>query len=270
MHVQVKFFAIFREFTKIKSESKEISEGTTVERLWKEYAATHARIANLRAAYAVNQQLVKPDHVLRDGDEIAFLPPVSGGAGTSHRKDAKRAKKTHKVVENSIPSRSLRLRGEAILTRKPIDLNALYNRVAFPGAGAILTFSGVVRDNAHGKSVKHLEYEAYAKMAEATMRVIIAEIKSRWQDARVAMAHRIGRLEIGEASLGIAVSAPHRPEAYAASRYAIERVKAILPVWKKEFATDGEHWVEGPVAGDLPPEKAEKIVVQAEYESRAE
>ncbi len=272
MRVQVKFFAIFREFTKIKSESKEISEGTTVERLWKEYAAAYARIANLRAAYAVNQQLVKPDHVLRDGDEIAFLPPVSGGGqkgkaqkekGKSRIRESTRISRRTKII--SVDSRDSRK--NAFITRKPIDLNALYNRVAFPGAGAILTFSGVVRDNAHGKSVKYLEYEAYAEMAEATMRVIIAEIKSRWQDARVAMAHRIGRLEIGEASLGIAVSAPHRPEAYAASRYAIERVKAILPVWKKEFATDGEHWVEGPVAGDLPPEKAEAIVHSAEAEA---
>jgi molybdopterin synthase catalytic subunit len=237
MRVQVKFFAIFREFTKIKSESKEISEGTTVEWLWKEYAATYARIANLRAAYAVNQQLVKSDHVLREGDEIAFLPPVSGGAAKVKRRKAKGknakgkpTRTTQKWKMSGVDSRG----SDAFITNKPIDLNALYNQVAFPGAGAIITFSGVVRDNAHGKSIKYLQYEAYAEMAEASMRDIIAEIKSRWQEARVAMAHRIGRLEIGEASLGIAVSAPHRPEAYAASRYAIERAKAILPVWKKE------------------------------------
>lgn len=251
MRVQVKFFAIFREFTKVKSEWKELAEGTTVENLWKEYAATYPRVANFRAAYAVNQRLTKPDEVLHDGDEIAFLPPVSGGS-KPQRTQRKRRK-------NSVSS----VAKDAFITRKPIDLNALYRRVTFPGAGAIITFSGVVRDNAHGKSVKHLEYEAYGEMAEATMRDIIAEIKSRWQDARVAMAHRVGRLEIGEASLVIAVSAPHRPEAYAASRYAIERLKAILPVWKKEFAADGEHWVEGPVAGELPPEKAEKIIQNA-------
>ncbi len=268
MRVQVKFFAIFREFTKLKSESKEIADGTTAEILWKEYAATYPRIGNLRAAYAVNQQLVRPDHLLRDGDEIAFLPPVSGGAGKAKRQKLKAKSNARKATVQkknkiSVDSRDSRTRG-AFITKKQIDLNALYNHVAFPGAGAIITFSGVVRDNAHGKSVKHLEYEAYGEMAEATMRDIIAEIKSRWQDARVAMAHRIGRLEIGEASLVITVSAPHRPEAYAASRYAIERVKAILPVWKKEFATDGEHWVEGPVAGELPPEKADAIVRKAE------
>ncbi len=143
-------------------------------------------------------------------------------------------------------------------------MNALYKRVAFPGAGAILIFAGVVRDNSQGKSVDHLEYEAYPAMAEESMRQIIEEIHARWADVRAAMAHRIGKLKIGEASLLIAVAAPHRPEAYAASRYAIERVKAIVPVWKKEFTLDGEHWVEGPVAGELPPAKAEAIARKAE------
>ena len=267
MRVHVKFFAIFREFTQIKSESVEISDGTTVESLWRAYAAAHPRIAKLRAAYAVNQQLAKPDHVLREGDEIAFLPPVSGGAGRkSNRRGVKDAKRNIKSLRSLRSFGSARdgLRGDALVTRQPLDLNALYDRVAFPSAGAILVFSGVVRDNAQGKSVKHLEYEAYPELAERTLRDIIAEIKARWADARVAMAHRVGKLKIGEASLIIAVAAPHRPEAYAASRYAIERVKAILPVWKKEFWVDGEHWVEGPVAGELGAEKAEKIVAGAE------
>ena len=156
------------------------------------------------------------------------------------------------------------MKKDAFITRKTIDLNALYNCVAFPGAGAILLFSGVVRDNSKGKSVKHLEYEAYPEMAEQSMRDIIAEIHERWAEVRVAMTHRIGKIKIGDSSLIIAVSAPHRPEAYAASRYAIERIKAILPVWKKEFATDGANWVEGPIAGDLAPEKADAIVREAE------
>ena len=265
MRVQVKFFAIFREFTKVKSESKEIADGTTVEHLWKEYTAMYPRIANLRAAYAVNQQLAKSDQVLRDGDEIAFLPPVSGGAGMRRPHKTQRAQRKIKK-KNDNPLRSSRLRGDAFITNKPLDFNALYKQVAFSGAGAIITFSGVVRDNAQGKSVDHLEYETYAEMAEQTMRDIIAEIKTRWPGARTAMAHRVGRLEVGEASLVIAVAAPHRPQAYAASRYAIERLKAILPVWKKEFATDGEHWVEGPIVGEVPSEKAEKAVEEAERE----
>lgn len=268
--VHIKFFAIFREFTGIKSEWKEIAEGTTVEQLWDAYRAAHARLGNLRAAYGVNQKLAKPEQVLRDGDEVGFLPPVSGGTGQAKSKNrkgksakskAKSKKRTHP------PTHSHTILPDAFITRQPLNLAALVKQVEFPGAGAILTFSGVVRDNARGKSVDHLEYEAYPEMAEQTMREIIAEIKTRWADARVAMAHRVGRLAIEQASLIIVVAAPHRPEAYAASRYAIERIKAILPVWKKEFARDSDYWVEGPFAGAIPPEKAEEIVRKAEVEA---
>jgi len=272
--VRVKFFAIFRETTGLREDRAEIVPGTTVEQLWQQYAARFPRLPKLRAAYAINQRLAKSDQLLNDGDEVAFLPPVSGGTGKKlNRKDAKGAKrkkilresprisqKKKKISEDSRDSREK----SAFITRKPIDLNALYRAVAFPGAGAIILFSGVVRDNAQGKLVDHLEYEAYPEMAEQSMRDIIAEIKTRWADTKVAIAHRIGRLGIGDASLVIAVASPHRPEAYAASRYAIERVKAILPVWKKEFWTDGEHWVEGPVAGELGAEKADEVVRKAE------
>ncbi|MBI3913004.1 MAG: molybdenum cofactor biosynthesis protein MoaE [Chloroflexi bacterium] len=265
MRVHVKFFAIFREMTGIQTESKEIAAGTSIEKLWNDYRAAHPRLGNLRAAFAINQRLAQPDQVLNDGDEVGFLPPVSGGAGKakSAKQKAKSKKRTH------TPTHSHTILPDAFITRKPLDLNALCKQVAFPGAGAIITFSGVVRDNARGKQVDHLEYEAYPEMAEQTMRDIIAEIKTRWSDARVAIAHRIGRLNVGDASLIIAVAAPHRPDAYAASRYAIERVKAILPVWKKEFATDADYWVEGPLAGEMPAEKAEAIVRKAEEDAGA-
>lgn len=271
MRVQVKFFAIFREMVGVKSEPKEIADGTTVEQLWNDYRANHARLGNIRAAYAVNQKLVKGDQVLREGDEIGFLPPVSGGAQSLDRENARKVRKPRKELASRKKnirgdSRNSRTNKDTFITRKPLDLAALIKRVEFSGAGAIITFSGVVRDNAHGKAVKHLEYEAYSEMAEGTLRDIIAEIHDRWADTRVAMAHRVGKLKIGEASLIIVVASPHRPEAYAASRYAIERVKAILPVWKKEFATDGERWVEGPVAGELPPENAEKVAVATDGE----
>ena len=237
MRVQIKFFAIFREMIGLKAESKEIAENTTVEQLWHEYAARSPRAENIRAAYAVNQKLVNGDHVLRDGDEVGFLPPVSGGQGKSKESKVQSAQKDAKGTRrksNRGDSRDSRIRKDAIITPKPLDLGAFVQRVAFSGAGAIVTFSGVVRDNARGKSVKYLEYEAYVEMAEQSL------------------------LEI------IAVAAPHRAEAYAASRYAIERIKAVLPVWKKEFAVDGASWVEGPVAGELSAEQAEAVANQAE------
>ncbi len=254
MRVHVKFFAILREMTGIGNEWTEVPEGTTIESLWKQYASRSPRVGSIRAAFAVNQRLVKSNQVLNDGDEVGFLPPVSGGAVTR-----KRTAKRSAARKRTSPL------GDATVTKERLDLGALMKRVAFPGAGAIVTFSGVVRDNSGGKSVEHLEYEAYPEMAESTLQLIISEIKERWPDVRTAIAHRVGKLKIGEASLLIVNAAPHRAEAYAASRYAIERIKVILPVWKKEFAVDGNHWVEGPVAGEVAAEKAEAIVRDADY-----
>lgn len=261
MRVQVKFFAIFREMLGIQSEAKEISDGTTVEQLWQAYVAASPRAITIRAAYAVNQKLVQADHVLREGDIVGFLPPVSGGAGQATSQKLKAKSKAPSVKRKTKNLRAARITADAFITRKPLDVGVFVKRVAFPGAGAIIAFAGVVRDNSQGKNVDHLEYEAYPEMAEQSLRDIIAEIHERWVDVRVAIGHRIGKLKIGDASLIIAVAAPHRPEGYAASRYAIERIKAIVPVWKKEFATDGESWVEGPVAGEIPAEKAEQIAL---------
>ncbi len=130
------------------------------------------------------------------------------------------------------------------ITSDPLDPRIVEEAVAHSGAGAICTFLGVVRDNNLGKAVRYLEYEAYPPMAEKTMRQIGDEIAARWPEARVAMVHRIGRMEIGEASVVIAVSSPHRAQAFEACRYAIDRLKAIVPIWKKEVWEDGEHWVE--------------------------
>ncbi|HYL07049.1 MAG TPA: molybdenum cofactor biosynthesis protein MoaE [Candidatus Udaeobacter sp.] len=135
----------------------------------------------------------------------------------------------------------------------PIDVRELEAVVSHPGAGAICTFTGIVRDNSRGQSVTHLDYEAYAEMAVPQMRKIGEEIKERWPEARVAMAHRTGHLEIGEASVVIAVSCPHRAEAFEACRWGIDRLKESVPIWKKEHAADGSFWIEGdhakPAAG---------------------
>lgn len=127
-----------------------------------------------------------------------------------------------------------------------IDLAALRAAVAEPAAGAIVTFEGVVRNNARGKAVTHLEYEAYQPMAEEVLAQIARDMAGRWDLRGVAMSHRVGRLAVGVASIGIAVSAAHRKDAFAACAYAMDRIKDILPVWKKEFAEDGATWVEGP------------------------
>lgn len=134
------------------------------------------------------------------------------------------------------------------ITRDPLDdaaVNALVQAISHPEVGGIVTFHGVVRNHARGKRVRYLEYDAYPEMAEQQMAAIAAEVERRWQTDRVAMVHRIGRLEIGECSVVVAVACPHRAEAFDACRYAIDTLKANVPIWKKEVAEDGEEWVEG-------------------------
>lgn len=124
----------------------------------------------------------------------------------------------------------------------PIDVRELERAVAHPGAGAVLCFQGTTRDSFEGKGVLHLEYEAFAPMALAELERIAAEARARFPGSRLAVAHRVGRVEVGEASVVIAVSAPHRDEAYQASRFAIDALKARVPIWKKEWYADGSQW----------------------------
>ncbi|MBV8693968.1 MAG: molybdenum cofactor biosynthesis protein MoaE [Ktedonobacteraceae bacterium] len=131
------------------------------------------------------------------------------------------------------------------LTREPLDRDALVAAVSHPSVGGIVVFEGVVRDNARGKQVRYLEYDVYQEMAELQIRSIIAEARQHWGVEHVAVAHRFGRMEVGEASVIIAVSSPHRAEAFEACRYIIDSLKTTVPIWKKEVAIDGEEWVEG-------------------------
>ncbi len=131
------------------------------------------------------------------------------------------------------------------ITREPLDRNALVATICDPGVGGIVVFEGVVRDYARGKQIRYLEYDVYPEMAIQQIRAIIAEAEKRWGVERVAVAHRVGRLEIGEASVIVAVATPHRAEAFDACRYIIDTLKTTVPIWKKEVATTGEEWVEG-------------------------
>jgi len=133
------------------------------------------------------------------------------------------------------------------ITDQPIFLETLVKAVSRPSSGGIATFLGVVREQTRGRRVLYLEYEAYGEMAIPKMRGIADEIRRKWEVGEIAMVHRVGHLEIGEASVGIAVSAPHRQQALAACAYAIDRLKEIVPIWKKEVWTDGEEWV-GPAS----------------------
>ncbi|MBI2902267.1 MAG: molybdenum cofactor biosynthesis protein MoaE [Candidatus Methylomirabilis oxyfera] len=129
------------------------------------------------------------------------------------------------------------------ITHQPLSIEPLVRAVTRPSSGAVASFLGVVREQTRGRRVLYLEYEAYREMAIPKMREIADEIRGKWKVDEIAMIHRIGHLEIGEASVAIAVSAPHRHQALAACAYAIDRLKEIVPIWKKEVWIDGEEWV---------------------------
>ena len=219
--VHVKLFARLREQAGTDAVKVAMAAGSTVSDVYSELRRAHPALgADLEGVRpALNQEFVGWDAVAGDGDEVAFIPPVSGGT------DAVGVKFE--------------------VTSEPLDARRLEQAVAHSGAGAISTFTGIVRDNSRGRSVTHLEYEAYAEMATAQMRKIAEEIAERWPEARVAMVHRTGRLDIGEASVIVSVSAPHRAESIAACKWGIDRLKETVPVWKKEHAGDGTYWIEG-------------------------
>ena len=131
------------------------------------------------------------------------------------------------------------------VTTEPLDVQQVHNLVKSPADGAVVTFDGIVRNNFGGREVRYLAYEAYAAMAEKKMAEIAAEVQNKFAVGNIAMVHRVGRLEIGESSILIAIAAPHRQPAFEACAYAMDRVKEEVPVWKKEFFADGEsHWVQ--------------------------
>ena len=173
---------------------------------------------------AVNQKFCAPSVPLSDGDELAFLPPVSGGA------------------DDNIFA----------LTREPIDAAAIARRVLRGEDGALVTFEGVTRNNSKGRRTLYLDYECYEPMAIKTLAEIGREIAAAHPIGRVAMVHRLGRMEIGEASVAVIVTAPHRKPAFDAALEGINRLKRLVPVWKKEYFADGEVWLEGEWDVDAP------------------
>ena len=216
MRVAVRLFGAVREAVGDKELSVELQDGATLAELRALLAGRHAIFDAFgdRLAAAVNLEVAQASTPLCDGDEVAFLPPVSGGAP------------------------------RCWISERRLDVGDAVARVAGPGMGGIVTFIGAVRDHARGHAIRHLEYEAYPEMAVREMEKIADEAARRWPDARVAIGHRCGHLEIGEIAVVVAAAAPHRAEAFAACRFAIDTLKETVPIWKKEFAVDGEQWVD--------------------------
>lgn len=195
--------------------------GLTTEQLMQHLQQEYPGLARLTPvlSIAVNREYAPGDRVLNDGDEVALIPPVSGGAEDGAGRP---------LFE---------------VTTAPLSADEVAARVTNPHSGATVVFVGTVREWTNGRRTVHLEYEAYAEMAVGQMEQIGREIAERWPGARVAIVHRVGRLAITEASVVIAVATPHRADAFEACRHAIERLKQIVPIWKKEVWEDGEEWV---------------------------
>ena len=209
------YFAVFRERLGRDDEALELPDGATVEDAIDALAARHPAIGALRGKFrcAVNQDFSDDDRVLADDDELALIPPVAGGAGTHVQ-----------------------------LLATPLSLDRCIAAVSGPGMGGIVTFTGMVRRHSRGVVVDHLEYEAYAPMAERTFAKISREAAERWPGVRLAIVHRVGTLVPGDWAVAIAAAAPHRDEAFQACRHAIDRLKQDAPIWKREVYEDGEAW----------------------------
>jgi MoaE-MoaD fusion protein len=230
VRIKVLFFGQLKDIVGRSEESLDIAEGSRLQTVFDHYSRQFPQMETLGASIVMarNQQFSDSSTSLCPGDEIAFLPPVSGGAGPY----------IHQISDDA--------GGHFFaLTRNPIDTRLIKHRLLRPEDGAIVDFEGVVRNNTKGRMTEYLDYECYEGMAVKLMAQIGLEIAASHHIGRIAMVHRLGRMEIGEASVVIVVTAPHRRPAFEAALEGINRLKKLVPIWKKEHFLDGAVWVEG-------------------------
>ena len=216
MRVTVRFFAAARERAKCNTLELELPAGVRVSEL---VTALVARLPELgplmpKLRIAVAEEFAGPDDVIPERAEVALIPPVAGGSGGLFR-----------------------------LQDTPLSLQEVVDAVGSTSQGGLVTFSGAIRDHSKGKRVTRLEYEAYGPMAQKKLAQIGAEAREKWPGTQIAVVHRVGTLVPGDLAVVIAASAPHRKEAFLACEYVIDRLKQDVPIWKKEFAENGEVWV---------------------------
>lgn len=227
MKITLKLFGSLREAAGESSFQVDLPEGALVADLRNWLAERNPLVEKLgdRLAASVNLEIADPGDVLEEGDEVAFLPPVAGGDGTSDAPDAAAVKR-------------------CTISDVALDEAEVARRVEGPDAGGVVSFVGRVRNHARGQSIEHLEYEAYPEMAEREMEKIAEQAAQTWPGTRVAIAHRVGHLEIGDAAVVVVAASAHRGEAFEACRFAIDTLKVTVPIWKREVATDGAYWVD--------------------------
>jgi molybdopterin synthase catalytic subunit/molybdopterin converting factor small subunit len=219
MHVRVLCFGVLKDWLGAESAPVELPEGATVAMLLQNLGSRASAPVLRGIAVSVNAEYATGARVLREGDEVGLLPPVSGG--------------------------SLFDGEEILLTREPIQAEPLVAAAKQGEDGAVVVFDGIVRDNTRGRKTLHLDYEAYEEMAGRQMRELASEARKRFGVRQVTMVHRLGRLQVGETSVLIVVSSAHRAQAFDACRWLIDTLKKTVPIWKKETFADGAVWAAG-------------------------
>lgn len=220
MRVRVVSFGVLKDWLGASARQVELTEGATVAVLLEKIGAESSIAARLRGiAVGVNAEYAQASHVLHDGDEVALLPPVSGGS------------KDEPI--------------HVALTREVIAAESLIAAARHPEDGAVVVFDGIVRNNSRGRRTLYLEYEAYEEMALRQMRELAQQALARFAVRHVTLVHRLGRLEIGESSVFIVVASAHRAQAFEANRWLIDTLKQTVPIWKKEIFVDGAVWAPG-------------------------
>ena len=225
MKIGVLFFGVLKEVIGRSGETVDLPEGARVREVLFYYSREAPRFEVMipSLAISVNQEYSGADRALRDGDEVGLLPPVSGGSAEDGGE----------------------VRGEVRIVHQQIDAEAVVGSLKEPADGAVVIFDGVVRDNTRGRRTLYLDYEAYEAMALKQMESLAVEARSRFSVPAVSIVHRLGRLEIGETSVLIAVAAAHRSAAFEACRWIIDTLKKTVPIWKKEYFEDGAVWADG-------------------------
>jgi molybdopterin synthase catalytic subunit/molybdopterin converting factor small subunit len=227
MKVGVLFFGVLKELVGRADDTVQLPDGASVREILLYYSQKAPPFGAMAASLAVsvNQEYSELDRVLHDGDEVGLLPPVSGGSADE-------------VVQDDTPD-------EVRIVRERINPETAVARLKRPTDGAVVIFDGVVRDNTRGRRTLYLNYEAYEAMALKQMESLAAESRTRFGVRGATIIHRLGRLEIGETSVLVAVAAAHRGVAFDACRWIIDTLKKTVPIWKKEYFEDGAVWADG-------------------------